>query len=85
MMGLINKSGLSVSNNLKSIHEELLRGTGTVIGAGASIFCQNESITAKYIIVSKDNGLNPPTERKFIVDRYKEALELFQQWVDADM
>ncbi len=78
MTALINKDGLCVANNPKAIHEELFRGTGYVIGAGASIFMQNESITEKYIVISKDNG--PPAERRFIVGRYKEAHELFQQW-----
>jgi len=83
MTNLINKDGLSVSNNPKAIHEELFRGTGSVMGTGASIFIQNESITEKYIMTSKDNGLEPPTGQRFVAGRYKEALELFQQWLKA--
>jgi hypothetical protein len=82
MTNLINKDGLSVSNNPKAIHEELFRGTGSVMGAGASIFMQNESITEKYIFISKDNGLESPTNQRFIASRYKEALIIFQQWLD---
>ncbi|MBC8288393.1 MAG: hypothetical protein H8E42_13045 [Nitrospinae bacterium] len=81
MTNLINKDGLSVTNNPRAIHEELFRGTGSVMGTGAAIFMQNESITEKYIVISKDNGLEPPTDQRFVAGRYKEALELFQQWL----
>ncbi|MBT3923430.1 MAG: hypothetical protein HOF21_12735 [Nitrospina sp.] len=77
---LINKDGLSVTNNPRAIHDELFRGTGYVIGEGASVFIQNESITEKYIVVFKD--ISTPSERRFIASRYKEALELFQQWLN---
>jgi len=79
-MDLINKDGLPVANNLKAIHEELFRGTGYVMGTTASAFMQNKSITEKYIVVSKDTGQESPIEKRFAAARYKEALELFQQW-----
>ena len=81
MIPLINKDGLPVTNNAKAIHEELFRGTGFVMGAGASVFIQNESITEKYIVVFKENS--SLSEKRFIAGRFKEALELFQQWLDA--
>ena len=81
MTPLINKDGLPVTNNAKAIHEELFRGTGFVMGAGASVFIQNESITEKYIVVFKENS--SVSEKRFIAGRFKEALELFQQWLDA--
>ena len=80
MTPLINKDGLPVTNNAKAIHEELFRGTGFVMGAGASVFIQNESITEKYIVVFKENS--SLSEKRFIAGRFKEALELFQQWLD---
>jgi hypothetical protein len=83
MNNLINKDGLTISNNSKAIHEELFRGTGSVMGSGASIFMQNESITEKFIITSKDNGLEPTTDQRFVAGRYKEALALFQKWLKA--
>ena len=83
MTNLINKDGLTISNNPKAIHEELFRGTGSVMGSGAAIFMQNESITEKFIITSKDNGLEPPTNQRFVAGRYKEALALFQEWLKA--
>jgi hypothetical protein len=82
MTQLINKDGLSITNNPKAIHEEIFRGSGFVMGTGASIFIQNESITEKYIVVSKDNIVERPSERRFIAGRYKEAMELFLQWLD---
>jgi hypothetical protein len=81
MTSLINKDGLPISNNSKAIHEELFRGTGSVMGTGASIFMENESITEKYIITSKDNGLESLTDQRFVTGRYKEALALFQEWL----
>ena len=81
MTPLINKDGLPVTNNAKAIHEELFRGTGFVMGAGASVFIQNESITEKYIVVFKENS--SLSEKRFIAGRFKEALELFQQWLEA--
>ena len=81
MTPLINKDGLPVTNNAKAIHEELFRGTGFVMGAGPSVFIQNESITEKYIVVFKENS--SLSEKRFIAGRFKEALELFQQWLDA--
>ncbi len=82
MNNLINKDGLSVSNNPKAIHEELFRGSGFVIGPGVSIFIQNESITEKYIVVFNDKG--DTSERRFIAGRFKEAQELFQQLLSQD-
>ena len=83
MTTLINKDGLPVTNNPKAIHEELFRGTGSVMGVGASIFMENESITEKYILTSKDNGSEPPTGQRFVADRFNEALALFQEWLKA--
>jgi hypothetical protein len=78
MEELFNKNGITVKNNLKAIQEELLRGTGFVMGGKVSAFMQRESLHEKNIIISVDRGQLPPTETKFIVGRIKEALELFQ-------
>ena len=81
MIQLINRDGISVTKNPKAINEELFRGTGSVMGSGASIFIQNESITEKYIIVSKDKNVAGPSEQRFIAGRYQEALKLFLEWL----
>jgi hypothetical protein len=79
MSQLFNKDGLPVKNNPKAIQDELVRGTGFVFAKKASIFMQNASLHEKYIVVSIDDGTTAPIEKKFIVGRIKEALELFQQ------
>ncbi len=79
MSQLMNKDGLPVKNNPKAIQEELVRGTGFVIGSNVSAFMLNESINEKYIVVSMDNGIEPPTEKRYILGRMTEALKLFQQ------
>jgi hypothetical protein len=79
MSKLFNKDGLPVKNNPKAIQEELVRGTGFVIAEKVSVFIQNASLHEKHIMISIDNGRGAPTEKKFVVGRIKEALELFQQ------
>ena len=78
MSQLFNKNGLPVKNNLKAIQEELVRGTGFVIAEKVSAFIQNASLHEKHIVISIDNGTADPTDKKFVVGRIKEALELFQ-------
>ena len=78
MSQLFNKDGLPVKNNLKAIQEELVRGTGFVIAEKVSAFIQNASLHEKNIVISMDNGTAAPNEKKFVVGRIKEALELFQ-------
>ncbi len=65
-------------NNLKAIQEELVRGTGFVMGEKVSAFIERESLHEKNIVVSVDDGETTPMEKRFVVGRMKEALELFQ-------
>ena len=83
MSKLFNKDGLPVKNNLKAIQEELVRGTGFVIAEKVSVFIQNASLHEKHIVISMDNGTAAPTEKKFVVGRIKEALELFQRGLNG--
>ena len=78
MKELFNKNGLVVKNNLKAIQEELVRGTGFVMGEKVSAFIERESLHEKNIVVSVDDGETTPMEKRFVVGRMKEALELFQ-------
>ena len=78
MKQLFNKNGLVVKNNLKAIQEELVRGTGFVMGEKVSAFIERESLHEKNIVVSVDDGKTTPMEKRFVVGRMKEALELFQ-------
>jgi hypothetical protein len=79
MSQLFNKNGMPVKNNPKAIQEELVRGTGFVIAEKVSAFMQNASLHEKHIVISIDNGMDAPMEKKFIIGRIKEALELFQR------
>ena len=79
MVQLFNKNGLVVRDNLKAIQDELVRGTGFVMGEKVSAFMERESLHEKNIVISIDEGKGIPIERKFIVERMNEALELFQR------
>ena len=79
MAQLFNKNGLVVRDNLKAIQDELVRGTGFVMGEKISAFMERESLHEKNIVISIDEGKGIPVEKKFIVERINEALELFQR------
>ena len=79
MAQLFNKNGLVVRDNLKAIQDELIRGTGFVMGEKISAFMERESLHEKNIVISIDEGKVTPLEKKFIVERMNEALDLFQQ------
>ena len=78
MAQLFNKNGLVVGDNLKAIQDELVRGTGFVMGKNISAFMERESLHEKNIVISIDEGKGTTIEKKFIVERMNEALELFQ-------
>ena len=79
MAQLFNKNGLVVRDNLRAIQDELIRGTGFVMGEKVSAFMERESLHEKNIVISIDEGKGAPIEKKFIVKRMNEALELFQR------
>jgi len=78
MEQLFNKNGLVVKNNLKAIQDELVRGTGFVIGEKVSAFVERKSLHEKNIVVSIEGEGTVPIEQKFVIGRINEALELFQ-------
>lgn len=79
MAQLFNKDGLLVKNNPKAIQEELVRGTGFVMGEKVSAFMQRESLHEKQIVISIDDGTATPMEKRFVIGRMNEALEMFQR------
>ena len=79
MAQLFNKNGLVVRDNLKAIQDELIRGTGFVMGEKISAFMERESLHEKNIVISIEEGGDAPIEKKFIIGRINEALELFQR------
>ena len=68
MAQLFNKNGLVVGDNLKAIQDELVRGTGFVMGEKISAFMERESLHEKNIVISIDEGKGIPVEKKFIVE-----------------
>ena len=78
MEQLINKNGLKVKNNLKAIQDELVRGTGFVIGEKVSAFVERKSLHEKNIVVSIEGEGVSPLEKRFVMGKIKEAIELFQ-------
>ena len=79
MTQLFNKNGLVVKDNLKAIQDELVRGTGFVMGDKISVFMERESLHEKNIVISIAEEKGAPIEKKFIIKRMNEALELFQR------
>ena len=79
MPQLFNKNGLVIRDNLKAIQNELIRGTGFVMGEKVSAFMERKTLHEKNIVISIDEGNGVPTEKRFVVEQMNEALELFQR------
>jgi hypothetical protein len=79
MPQLFNKNGLVISDNLKAIQNELIRGTGFVMGEKVSAFMERKTLHEKNIVISIDEENGVPTEKRFVVEQMNEALELFQR------
>jgi hypothetical protein len=78
LVKLINKNGIEIHNSARHVLEEVMRGTGCVMGEKMSIFIENVGITEKYIVVSR----TPDSEgggmtQKFPSSNFKDAWELF--------
>tara|TARA_Y100000815_G_scaffold25933_1_gene21850 strand:+ start:234 stop:614 length:381 start_codon:yes stop_codon:yes gene_type:complete len=52
----INKNGLPVGTSAKELFEELMRGTGFVMGPNVSLFIENAGLHDKNIVVSRMPG-----------------------------
>ena len=78
LVKLINKNGIEIHNSAKHVLEEIMRGTGCVMGDKVSIFIENTGITEKHIVVSKvpDSG-DAGLIQKFPSSNFKDAWELF--------
>jgi len=79
MPQLFNKNGLVIRDNLKAIQDELIRGTGFVMGEKVSAFMERETLHEKNIVISIDEENGFSTEKRFVVEQMNEALELFQR------
>ena len=81
MVKLINKNGIEIHNSAKHVLDEIMRGTGCVMGDKTSIFIENASINEKYIVVSRvPDSKEPGLIQKFPSSNFKDAWELFLNW-----
>ena len=81
MVEYINQDGLPVGTTAKELFEELMRGTGFVMGPNASLFIENAGLHDKNIVVSRMPGPEKPTETQtFSVNQFQDAVDLFNSW-----
>jgi len=74
----INKNGLSIGASNKELFEELMRGTGFIMGPNASLFIENAGLHDKKIVVSRIvNSGNLAETKKFSVNQFQEAVDCF--------
>jgi hypothetical protein len=77
----INKNGLPVGTGTKELFEELMRGTGFVMGPKASLFLENSGLHDKNIVVSRMLGPENTAETQmFSVNQFQGAVDLFNSW-----
>ena len=81
----INKNGLPVGTSSKELFEELMRGTGFVMGPNVSLFIENAGLHDKNIVVSKMPGPENIAETQiFSVNQFQGAVDLFNSWRNKD-
>ena len=77
MAEYINKNGLPVGTTTKELFEELMRGTGFVMGPNVSLFIENAGLHDKNIVVSRmpNPGKSAETQT-FSVNQFQGAVDL---------
>ena len=74
----INKNGLEVGTSSKEVFEEIMRGTGFVMGPNCSFFVENTGLHDKNIVVSRHVDSKSSAEtKKFPVSQFQNAFDLF--------
>ena len=77
----INKNGLPVGTSAKELFEELMRGTGFVMGPNVSLFIENAGLHDKNIVVSRCGDSKSSAEtKKFPASQFENAFDLFTSW-----
>ena len=77
----INKNGLPVGTSAKELFEELMRGTGFVMGPNVSLFIENAGLHDKNIVVSRIPNPGKSAETQiFSVNQFQDAVNLFNSW-----
>ena len=81
MSKYINKNGMSIGNTPKELFEELMRGTGFVIGSNASLYIENAGLHDKNIVVSRiPSSDGPEKTEKFPFNQFERAAKCFNSW-----
>ena len=81
MVEYINKNGLPVGTSSRELFDEIMRGTGFVMGENISFFIENAGLHDKNIVVSRSaDSKTPPQTEKFPVNQFQNAFELFTSW-----
>ena len=81
MSKYINKNGLSVGTTYRELFEELMRGTGFVMGSNVSLYVENAGLHDKNIVVSRmADSENPAETEKFSVNQFQKAVDCFNNW-----
>jgi len=77
----INKNGLEVGTSSREVFEEIMRGTGFVIGPNCSFFVENAGLHDKNIVVSRCGDSKSSAEtKKFPASQFENAFDLFTSW-----
>lgn len=81
MSEYINKNGLKVGASSREVFEEIMRGTGFVIGPNCSLYMENAGLHDKNIVVSRCAHSKSPVEiKKFSANQFQDAFDLFTGW-----
>lgn len=81
MSEYINKNGLEVGASSREVFEEIMRGTGFVIGSNCSFFVENSGLHDKNIVVSRRVDAKDSAEIvKFPASQFQKAFDLFTSW-----
>ena len=81
MADYINKNGLKVGTSTKELFEEIMRGTGFVMGPNVSLFVENAGLHDKKIVVSKIlDSENFAKTQIFPINQFQDAVDCFNNW-----
>ena len=81
----INKNGLKVGTSSKELFEEVMKGTGFVMGPNISLYVENAGLHDKNIVVARCLGSESPVEiKKFSGNQFQNAFDLFASWSSKD-
>jgi len=81
MGNYFNKNGLVVGTSSRELFEELMRGTGFVMGPDISLYIENTGLHDKHIVVSRCIDSKSLVEtKKYPASKFQNAYDLFTSW-----